>query len=233
MRPLAQSGFRAIAVELKGHGRSDKPLDPAEYTVGSMRGHVIDILDALELEGAGVVGHSMGGAIAAHVAAAVPGRVRGLVLAAPVGFAGVRGMGVFRTLTPEFAVPAFRFIATRQVIRLMLKTVYGSLTGPTEKDVEEFYAQADSPAFVTALRHLLHEFEWDAQFPEIRTPSLVIAGSRDILSPASEASRYGDRAVVIEKAGHVLFTEAPARMNRELARFFSGVAGLYISGTNA
>src|SRR5215212_3534347 len=47
--PLAAAGFRAIAVELKGHGFSDKPASASEYTIESMRGHLIDVLDALEI----------------------------------------------------------------------------------------------------------------------------------------------------------------------------------------
>ena len=40
---LAKAGFRAVAVELKGHGLSDKPESPLEYTVESMRDHLIAI----------------------------------------------------------------------------------------------------------------------------------------------------------------------------------------------
>src|SRR5512132_413677 len=60
LAPLASAGFHTVAVELKGHGLSDKPRAPSEYTVQSMRDHLIEILDALGFERAGVVGHSMG-----------------------------------------------------------------------------------------------------------------------------------------------------------------------------
>src|SRR3954471_19028594 len=57
---VAKSGFRAITVELKGHGLSDKPTAPREYTLLSMRDHLLEILDALSIDSCGVVGHSMG-----------------------------------------------------------------------------------------------------------------------------------------------------------------------------
>ena len=47
LRGLADAGFRAIAVELKGHGLSDKPDQPCEYTLESMRDHLVSILDGL------------------------------------------------------------------------------------------------------------------------------------------------------------------------------------------
>src|SRR5512141_202674 len=70
--PLADAGFRAVAVDLKGHGLSEKPPEPKHYTTEAMRDHVIEIIDALGAERVRLVGHSMGGALVGHVAAAMP-----------------------------------------------------------------------------------------------------------------------------------------------------------------
>ena len=223
---LAQAGFRAIAVELKGHGLSDKPTDPAEYTVESMRDHLIGILDALSIPVAGFVGHSMGGAVVAHAAAAAPDRVSRLAMVAPVGFAGVPGMSLFRTLTPEAMVPFLPYMASRLLVKAMLQVVYGDIVKPTERDVEEFRAPTQFPEFTRALRNLLHRFDWEAKFPGLAVPHMVIAGTKDHLSPPSQAPRYGgeNTALVVEGAGHVLFSEAPDVVNPALASFFRGWA---------
>ena len=229
---LARAGFHAIAVELKGHGLSDKPLDQSEYTVESMRDHLIDILNALSLPTAGLVGHSMGGSIAAHVAAAIPDRISGLALVAPVGFAGVPGMALFRALTPMSVVPLLPKIASELVVKTMLDLVYGDLNRPVARDVDEFRAPTQFPEFTRALRHLLHAFDWERPFPKLAVPHIVIAGTKDHLSPAKDAARYSNRPpVVIEKAGHVLFSEAPSVVNEALAGFFRSPAMHgYISG---
>jgi non-heme chloroperoxidase len=228
---LASAGFRAIAVELKGHGLSDKPLDESGYTVEAMRDHLIEIFNALSLPVAGLVGHSMGASIAAHAAATIPDRISGLVLAAPVGFAGVRGMTIFRALTPMAVVAILPKLATRFVVKTMLHVVYGDRRGPDARDVEEFRAPARFPEFTRALRHLLHAFDWNRSFPKLAVPHLVIAGTKDHLSSARDASRYSDRPpVVIEGAGHVLFSEAPEIVNAALVSFFRSPAGYgYIS----
>jgi len=227
LAPLADSGFRAIAVDLKGHGLSDKPRDPSEYTVDAMRDHLLAILDALRLEQVGLVGHSMGGAIAAHAAAVSPDRITGLVMVAPVGFAGVRGMTLFRALTPRFAIAILPWLTRRTLIRIMLQVVYGSLRRPTERDIDEFWAPTRFPDFTRALRHLLHEFDWKSDFPRLRIPRLTIVGSKDVLSPPSDLARYADEAtragtLIVEGSGHVMFDEAPETVNHALAAFFGG-----------
>lgn len=234
---VAKSGFRAITVELKGHGLSDKPSSPAEYTLQSMRDHVIEILDALSLDHCGLVGHSMGAAIAVAAASKLENRVSRIVLAAPVGFAGVRLMSVFRAITPKFLEPALPALASQRLVRMMLSIVYGSLRRASMRDVEEFHAPIKSPGYTTALRNLLHQFDWHAPFPRLTIPWLTIVGSEDLLSPANDVGRYAGvngegRSVVIEGAGHVLFDEAPDEVNSLLAEFFSELRASYISSTN-
>jgi pimeloyl-ACP methyl ester carboxylesterase len=226
---LAAAGYRAIAVELKGHGLSDKPESPEEYTLESMRDHVLSILDGLGLSSAVLVGHSMGASIAAHAASVAPDRVTALVLIAPVGFAGVRGMTLFRAITPRNAVPLLSRMATRLVVWVMLVIVY-RLKRPTRRDVDEFRAPTQFPGFVLALRHLLHRFDWNAEFPPVPVPRLVIVATRDHLSPWRDAERYaGDIApVVIEGAGHVIVDEAPGEVNKALVRFFQAQFGPHV-----
>src|SRR5688500_20195591 len=66
---LGAAGLHAIAVELQGHGSSDKPIAPDEYTGQSMRDNRLEIVDALAVGEAGPVGHSMCASFAAHAAA--------------------------------------------------------------------------------------------------------------------------------------------------------------------
>lgn len=227
--PLAEMGFHPIAVELKGHGFSDKPPSPSEYTTASLRDNLLEILDALGLEKTALVGHSMGAAVAAHAAAASPERVTAIVLAAPVGFAGVPGLPLFKALTPPFAIPLLPFLARRWLVRAMLRVVYGSSSRATERDVDEFWAPTQFPNFTRALRHLLHEFDWNAPFPRLDVPTMTILGTKDRLCSAKDAERYAGGAgtaqpVLIEGAGHVIFNEAHEIVNRAIADFLRGVA---------
>ena len=74
------SGFRLIAMDCRGHGRSDKPHDPAAYGP-EMAADVVRLLDHLEIEKAHLVGYSSGAFIAGKVAATHPERVLSVVYA--------------------------------------------------------------------------------------------------------------------------------------------------------
>src|SRR5688500_5422470 len=97
---LAAAGFHTVAVDLKGHGLSDKPEAPAEYRLESMRTHIGEIMDALGAQPVMLAGLSMGAALAAHFAVAAPSRVRALVMVSPVGFSGIPGLRLLRAVTP-------------------------------------------------------------------------------------------------------------------------------------
>jgi pimeloyl-ACP methyl ester carboxylesterase len=71
------AAFRVFVLDLRGHGDSDRPGD---YSFELMRDDVLGFLDAVPLERAALVGHSMGAVVAVLVAQAAPDRVTHLVL---------------------------------------------------------------------------------------------------------------------------------------------------------
>ena len=81
LAPLADRGWHAVAPDLRGHGRSDHPADPAAYSFEILAGDVLALADDLGWDRFALVGHSMGGAVAQLVAFDHPRRLAGLVLA--------------------------------------------------------------------------------------------------------------------------------------------------------
>lgn len=69
------AGRRAILIDARGHGESDKPGDPALYSARRLAGDVVAVLDDLDIRNADLVGFSMGGGIALATALLFPGRV--------------------------------------------------------------------------------------------------------------------------------------------------------------
>jgi len=231
LAPLAAAGFHVVAVDLKGHGLSDKPISRGEYRLESMRIHVREILDALDRDYVVLVGLSMGAALAAQIAASAKGHVRGVVLGSPVGFSGIPALWVVKGMTASPVVPILPRIATRKIIKSILEVVNGKLRKISAHDVDEYWAPTQFPEFTIAMRQLLHEFTWDAGVPAIGVPTLLISGSQDRLLPRTLARKYtreieGVRHVEVAGAGHVVYDEAPSTVNQEIITFVTGLYSL-------
>ncbi len=84
---LRREGFRVIVPDLIGWGKSTKP---STLTSASLVAHLQSLLDQLKLESVVLVGHSTGGLVGMHMARALPGRVRALVLENPMGLEDYR-----------------------------------------------------------------------------------------------------------------------------------------------
>lgn len=101
---LLPSGFRGIAPDLRGFGESEPAPVDATRGLGDFADDVEALLDALGVDAAHLVGHSMGGGVVLHLATARPGRALSLTLVAPVspyGFGGTRGDGA--PFAPDYA----------------------------------------------------------------------------------------------------------------------------------
>ena len=79
IRVLADAGFRVIAPDLRGFGRSSRPLDVANYRMSVLAGDVAGLLDSMGVDRAAVVGHDWGAVLAWWFAGSMPQRVERLV----------------------------------------------------------------------------------------------------------------------------------------------------------
>ena len=222
---LAAAGFRAIAIDLKGHGLSDKPLAANEYTVESLVEHLREILDALGLESPALAGHSLGGSLIYHFASRYPERARCLGMLSPVGLKGVALMWLYRFLTPAPLTPVLRQINPRVIVKLALMRVYGKRGHFTKRDVAEYLAPSQYPEFSLAMRELLHHYEWNAAdhhpLAIVNLPAAGVWGSLDHLMPHDGMAIYVPLVPqivlrAIPDAGHIITEETPDEVNEEL-----------------
>ncbi|MFF8865153.1 alpha/beta fold hydrolase [Streptomyces sp. NPDC015139] len=89
--PLADAGFRVVAPDQRGYGRSDHPEDVGAYTILHLVGDVVGLIRTLGEERAYVVGHDWGAPVAWHTALLRPDVVRGVAgLSVPPPFRGTR-----------------------------------------------------------------------------------------------------------------------------------------------
>lgn len=239
MPVLADAGFRAIAIDLKGHGLSDKPLAPEEYTIDSLVEHLRDVLDALHLDRPALVGHSLGGSLIYHFASRYPERARCLGMLSPVGLSGVRLMWLYRLLTPAPLTAALRKIRPRLIVRIALKRVYGKRGHFTNRDVEEYLAPSQFPEFALAMREVLHNYDWNAakhrKLATLDLPAAGVWGTLDHLMPRDGMAIYVGlvpQTVLhsIPDAGHIITEETPKEVNEALLELLRRVQTGLVSG---
>jgi pimeloyl-ACP methyl ester carboxylesterase len=81
---LAARGYRVILLDLLGHGESDKPRHASAHRMDLYAEHVVQLLDALNIDEAVLGGVSLGANVSLQAAVRAPDRVRGLILVMPV-----------------------------------------------------------------------------------------------------------------------------------------------------
>ncbi|MFC4918876.1 MULTISPECIES: alpha/beta fold hydrolase [Bradyrhizobium] len=79
---LAAAGYHAVAPDMRGYGKSDKPEAIDQYTIFHMIGDLVGVLDAFEAKSAIIVGHDWGAGIAWHAARLRPDRFRAAAILA-------------------------------------------------------------------------------------------------------------------------------------------------------
>lgn len=225
MPVLAEAGFRVLAIDLKGHGLSDKPQASDEYTIDSLVEHLREVLDALDLQRPALAGHSLGGSLIYHFASRYPDRVQCLGLLSPVGLKGLPLLWLYRLLTPALLAPLVRRIRPRLAVKIALRRVYGRRGTFTERDVDEYLAPIQFPGYGVSLRELLHNYDWKAaehrRLNPVDLPALGIWGSLDHLMPDDGMGVYVPLLPqlvlrAIPDAGHVIAEETPDEVNAAL-----------------
>lgn len=210
-----------IALDLPGHGQSDARL-PGAASLADLAGFVLHFLDHLGVERVHVVGHSMGGAIAAQMALAASQRVASLVLIATAGLGaeintgyteGFVSAATRRELKPVveqlFADPA---LVSRQMLDDLLK--YKRLDG-----VSEVLSQLGATLFGGGRQ---------AEQPVTRlagnrVPLTLVWGSEDRIVPAACAANApaGANVQVLAGAGHMVMMEKAGEVNARILAHIS------------
>ena len=164
---------------------------------------VAEWMDALELQHAALIGHSMGGQIALRAAALQPVRVTALVLAAASGLLRLHWWQVAARLPEAMRRGRLDFVPT----------------------ILADGARAGLPNLVRTSRDLLQDDVTDV-LPQIMQPTLVIWGAHDVLlrpelGQAIAAGIGGARYLLLPGAGHVLMVDSATEFNHEVLKFLA------------
>jgi pimeloyl-ACP methyl ester carboxylesterase len=176
------SRMRVIAIDLPGFGLSGKPDAP--YTLAAMTERLSSFLDQWTTGPVVMIGHSMGGEIAASLALARADRVTALILIAPAGYR-IGLAGIADTMYPSKARTLGRYLALRSFI-----TPIHDPTWLAEPDSTANYDLMGDSAYSRSAARVLEDFDFRGlrgRFGEISQPTLLIWGGNDPVVPFSVA----------------------------------------------
>ncbi|MEZ5931860.1 MAG: alpha/beta fold hydrolase [Alphaproteobacteria bacterium] len=223
--------YRAIAWDMPGYGDS-APL--AEMAFPALVDAVLALLDRLSLERVHLIGHSLGGMIAQAFALAHPERLRSLTLAATSAAFGKRAGGEIASDWQERFIeqrlgPLDRGASMAELAPKLVQGLVGDDPDPKGLELAILSMAAVPEAGYRAAVHCLAGFDQEASLPEIRTPTLLIAGEKDPVAPPRVMARMAKamsdaRFDVIEGSGHLLHLERSEAFNGLLGRFLQRLA---------
>jgi len=222
---LPKMGFRCLAMDTRGFGRSERPWGGYDYN--RLADDVRAVIDAFGLENITLAGHSMGGAIAIRYMARHGGH-------------GVGKLALFAAAAPSFVRrPDFPYGFPRDEVSGLIEQGYKDRTTLLRMFGDMFFHQYIPPSLGGWLYDLglsaagwatmqclitLHDSTLFGDMNRIRVPTMIMHGVHDRVCPFAlgEAQHQGIRTSILvpfDHSGHGLFYEQREKFNSELAGF--------------
>jgi len=218
-----------MAIDLPGFGLSDRRRD-FSYTMDAYADMVILFLNAMNIERAHLVGHSLGGGVALRATLKAADRVRSLTLIESLGYAfqppailrlAARWWPILRPFSGEFST------------RLLLRDAVANSQILTPERVRNYALPMRIPGEFGLARAIQADSQeevrkFENRIREVRAPTLIIWGEEDGWAPPRFARQFhadipASELFLVRNAGHLVHEEYPEPVNGRLASFLDRV----------
>ena len=218
-RYFAHHGWNALAVDLPGHGKS---FGDAKKSIASAADWLINLLDNGNIKSAALVGHSMGSLIALDAAARYPSRVSQLALigaSVPMPVTDILMDAAIHR--PNEAFDMLNIWGHAPQLKWGKNPTPGTSAMMANARLQ---AQSHPGALATDLAACRAFQMDDVALAAIAAPTLIVAATNDLLTPAKAGKALADRLanatlITLQDAGHSMMQEAPAKVVEALKGF--------------
>lgn len=230
-QPFDWPGFEIVAVDLPGHGESDKPARAERYRMERCLEDLVALLDELGVERAAVLGYSMGGRVALHLALHAPERLWALVIeSASPGIESEAERAERRRSDGELADSIMRdgvapFVDRWQAIPLFASQ--SRLSADARERLRQQRLRNDAAGLANSLRGLgagEQQPVYD-RLDEIATPALLLAGADDAkyraIAERTAGALPNARLQIVPEAGHAVHLEQPQAFSAAVREFLN------------
>ncbi len=236
--PNFAGSFRTVMPDMPGFGASDLPELPEVYTVSAAR-WIARLMDHLGIESASLIGNSMGGAVAADLAALYPERVRRMAI---MGSGGL-SVGIFQAEPSEGFKRLFEFLdkPSREGMIAWIETMVYNRELITDELVDERMGNAMADGVIPRMKQIFGSMFDPARREKytplwtraqsFTTPTLMLWGRDDRMLPYDQA-HFANRWLpevelhTFARCGHWLQVERKNEFERVAIEFLTrdGVA---------
>ncbi len=212
VRDLAQAP--TYAVDLPGHGRSEAP---GRDSIQAYADWLVAFLDAVGLEQVVLVGHSMGGGVALSASMQFPDRILGL---------GLVATGARLRVAPPLLDAIQRDPET--AVHTICRSAFGPEASPEMVRLARRQMEAVPARVLEGDFRACDDFDVMDRIGEITTPTLVLCGSHDALTPPQYSVYLRDQMAgaklhLVAGAGHMVMVEEPHEVVQALETFLDGL----------
>lgn len=230
--PGLAHGREVIAIDLPGSGESDRPpVASYAYDFSAFADTVSEVMTALGVGRASVLGHSLGGGIALTLAVRQPERVTRLILVDAAVYAQPIPWEGKLALAPGIGRFIFKHLYTRHdFVRVQRRDCFRDPSLVTEEFVDYYWERlnrAGARDAAYAVLQTLSQLSDGGSVPaRVRAPTCIVWGEEDRAVPLEHGRRLKDDIAgaelrVVPACGHVPFAERPEEFLRQLASFLA------------
>ncbi|MFD2445317.1 alpha/beta fold hydrolase [Bacillus sp. CGMCC 1.16607] len=210
---VLKKNFRVIALDSRGHGKSEKP---STYTLEDHVNDVISFMDYFGIEKASILGISMGSYIAQGVAIKVPERINQLVLVSSKSNGETSSM---MRLLSEYAEEMVN-LNQQEKLMYVSKYIFHNLPALAKSMKETTEYSSLTPEQNVAANKALEGFDFRSSLHKIKATTLVINGKYDGLNPPVQGKEI---AALIPHAVYIEFENSGHAPNKEEQEKFMAV----------
>lgn len=221
--PLLSRSHRIIAIDVRGHGRSDKPREA--YSMAQFAADVAALIKHLSLDRVHLIGISMGGMIAFQLAVDHPHLLHSLTIVNSTPEVKAKSLSDWWQLGKRWSLS--RLLSLETIGKGLGRILFPRPEqAELRQKIEQRWPQNDKRAYLASLDAIIGWSVWE-RLGNITCPTLVISGDRDY-TPVAHKQRYVEqlpnaRLVVIEQSRHATPMDQPDQFNTTLLSFIGSV----------